>query len=115
MHECYEDWIRVEMNYDDDSRRQLLAERRQLLGTTENIVELNLGETKTSENSENDQNQNLNSDKRNQNGRTLTEVFFTHLDIEDNLELLPNGASPGPMLKTEQLELTRSIIQRRNL
>ena len=96
MHECYEDRIRVEMNDDVDSGRQLLDERRQLLDMTENSLELNLGETTTSENLENDQNLNLNSDNRNQNGRSLTEVFFTHLDIEDNLELLPNGASPGP-------------------
>ena len=80
------------MNDDEDGGRLSPAERRQLLDESENSVELNLGETTPSANIT----ENQNSDKRNQNGSILTEVFFTHLDIEDNLELLPNGASPGP-------------------
>ena len=42
------------------------------------------------------QQENANSDKSAKNVRGLSEVYVNHLDIQDNLELLLNGAAPGP-------------------
>ena len=82
MHECLEDVI-----------SGLSAEDSQGQSGSD---ELNLEEETPTENTPADSNENGNSDKRTQNVRSLTEVIFNHLHIQDNLELLPNGAAPGP-------------------
>ena len=111
VHECPEDAGCDEMNFlEDESRHQDV--RRQTSDVSS--VELNFGDQGGPD--QRSQTENANSEESDENVRSLTQVWFTHLHILDNLELLPNGASPGPdgvptiILKRGKMPISRMLF-----
>ena len=110
MHECVEDVIEDDLNVENFGRRQTTDRDDELI-----LEELILEETTPQENLPSYGTESSNSEKRFQNGRTLTEVFSNHLDMEDNLDLLPNRAAPGPdgvptsILKNGKVPMARML------